>query len=327
MSTQSEPTIETWIAAQRQSHLPPNEEQLAAFRDLFVTSSPDADGLSQIATRIAKPYIKPWDESRVDRLWVIIHSAVEELTSQNDKLVALVLALQRLPDGKGLRGVHRIGVVSDYSEKDPDRGKNRKAFVNYNTFLAKLTAQSGDVNILLLQRDRGGRLMRWALERTPWDENSPTYEPPDGPWVSDDDSDEDSDEDSAEYSDGDEGDKEEEGVQEEEEDDGVEEEEEEEEDPNYKITLLDAIVPAAAQWIKYCPRQMYEMAAAGGEMSNDNHSNFDTKRGYYSLERWAYWRNRFEEISTMEMLEEGTRRIAQETMERMDAMAKELAKE
>lgn len=57
-----------------------------------------------------------------------------------------------------------------------------------------------------------------------------------------------------------------------------------------------------------------------------NGTNFGTKMGW-SLERWAYWRKRFEEISTMEELEEATRCIAKDSVERMDAIQKEVSEQ
>ncbi|KAK7999700.1 hypothetical protein PG990_012300 [Apiospora arundinis] len=346
MPIPSEPTIDSWAAAQKQAALPPTDEQLDALSNLFSSTTSNPEELSEIASRVAKPHIKAWEECNVEALWFIIQDAVDKLPSQNDKLAALVIALQRLPDGKGvmhgpehqdpafidlpLFNNHWTEWVDmsfgDLGEKHPERESNRRAWVNQNAFLAKITAQAGDVKLLLDQRSRGGSLLRWALERTPWDESSPTYQPPYPPMDTEDaiiiggDSDSDEEEDEGEDGKGEDGN---------EEDDGDEEAEEDDDDdemmPNDKITVLDALVPAAAQWIKYCPQQMYEMAAAGGEMGGEyetNGTNFGTKMGY-SLERWAYWRKRFEEMSTMEELEDGTRCAAKESMERMDAISKE----
>lgn len=184
--------------------------------------------------------------------------------------------------------------------------------MNQNAFMAKITAQAGGVEKLREERQRGGVCLRMALERTPWDQNSPTYQAPDEPM-----------EDAMTFSDDEGNDEDEDGGEEEEEED-EEGEEEEEVDPNAEITVLDALVPAAAQWILHCPHELHDKAVAGGEMDSEydhNGTNFGTKKGW-SLDRWAYWRKRFEEISNMEQLEESTKRIAKEAMEKMEATSK-----
>jgi hypothetical protein len=127
--------------------------------------------------------------------------------------------------------------------------------MNQHAFLAKLTARAGDVKVLD-QQGRGGEALRQALERTPWNSESLTY---------------DDDEDAE------------------------------------KVTVLDAQVPAAAQWILYCPRALYEQAINGGAMDleyEQNATNFGTQKGW-SMERWNFGRNRFEEISNMRELPDG----------------------
>ncbi|CAG9982042.1 unnamed protein product [Clonostachys byssicola] len=326
MSAHTEPTIDSWVAAQKQASQPLADKHLAAFKDLFSGTAKTPGEISELASRIAEPYIKPSGESPVAGLWFAIQDAVDKLPSQNDKLAALVIALQRLPDGKGVSGPepwfshlpefdnHWTEWVAmsfgDLKEDDPNRQANRQAWVNQNSFMAKITAQAGGVEKLREERQRGGVCLRMALERTPWDKNSPTYQAPPGPM-----------EDAMTFSDDEDNDKDEDGVEGGEEDD---EEEEEEADPNTKTTVLDALVPAAAQWIIHCPRELYEKAVEGGEMDSEydhNGTNFGTKKGW-SLDRWAYWRKRFEEISNMENLEDSTRRIAKASVEKMDATSK-----
>ncbi|KAK8863408.1 hypothetical protein PGQ11_009643 [Apiospora arundinis] len=329
MSAHTEPTIDSWVAGQKQVSRPLSDKHLAAFKDLFSGTAKTPDEISEVASRIAEPCLKPFSESPITGLWHTIQDAVEKLPSQNDKLAALVVSLQRLPDGKGVLGPdpwfsdlpefdnHWTEWVamsfSDLKESNPDRQANRQAWVNQNAFMAKITAQAGGVEKLREERQRGGVCLRMALERTPWDQDSPTYQAPDGPM-----------EDAMTFSDDENNDDGEDGGEEEEEED-EEGEEEEETDPNAEITVLDALVPAAAQWILNCPRELYEKAAAGGEMDSEydhNGTNFGTKKGW-SLDRWAYWRKRFEEISNMEQLEDSTRRIAKEAMDKMDATSKE----
>ncbi|KAK8075359.1 hypothetical protein PG997_010022 [Apiospora hydei] len=320
MSKSSEPTFESWAAAQKQRYKP-TDEQLAAFRDLFGNASPSAAEMSEIASCIARPCIKPWDGSPpITDLWCVLKSAVDELPSQSDKLVALLLELQRLPDGKGVMGpdpwfvdlpLFDNFVTEWWDVSYPDPHEGRQAWANENAFLAKLTAQAGGIEMFVAQSQRGGVCLRRALERTPWDQSSPTYIDPDPPmegdWMIVSSDDEDS------------------GYEDDESEEGAEEDEEGVEDPNLQITVLDVLVPAAAQWIRFCPRELYEKAVAGVEMDMEydcNGTNFGTKMGW-SLERWEYWRKRFEEVSTMEMLEVDTRRIAKEAAERMSTFSQE----
>lgn len=80
--------IDAWVEAQKKAKQPHSEEQLNAFR-IFLESA--ATDLSQIATRIAKPYIKPWNQTPILSLWDAIADAVDKFPSQNDKLVELVI--------------------------------------------------------------------------------------------------------------------------------------------------------------------------------------------------------------------------------------------
>lgn len=51
-----------------------------------------------------------------------------------------------------------------------------------------------------------------------------------------------------------------------------------------------------------------------------NGTNFGTQKGW-SIGRWSYWRKRFEEISNMDKLEDGTRNIAKQAADRMDIIS------
>ncbi|KAK8061750.1 hypothetical protein PG994_008116 [Apiospora phragmitis] len=252
MSMPPEPMFALWATAQKHVYQPPSDEQMTAFRDLFSNTSPSAVEVSEISSRIAKPCIKPWRESPIQGLWSVIQNAVDELSSQNDKLVALLLAMQRLPDGKGVQGPGPWFV-------------DLPLFDNHWSEWVDMSC----IELFLEQRQRGGVSLRRALERTPWDQSSPTCQPPPCPIAggftdSEDDSDDTGNEDG-----GNQGDE-------------IDEKEEDREDPNSRITVLDVLVPAAAQWIQYFPREIYEKAAAGGEMDSEydhNGTNFGTKKG------------------------------------------------
>ncbi|KAI2630111.1 hypothetical protein GGS21DRAFT_492223 [Xylaria nigripes] len=170
--------IDAWARAQKELPRPPTDAEMAAFVD--VLNAPTGD-LWQLAPKLGGLYIKPFDESRIDVFWFVLGDAVNKLTSQNDKLVELIIKLQRLPDGKGVLGPNPwwsdLPYFNNYwtewqqfqFEHKPeslDYASNCQANVNRNAFLAKMTARRGKVPVLD-QRDRGGEALRQALEHTP----------------------------------------------------------------------------------------------------------------------------------------------------------------
>lgn len=92
-------TYQDFLAAQEAQEYAADPAQLSALKALF--SDPSAN-ISHIAQRAAAPIIKALDEIPgvpVDTFafWRTIAAAVKELPQYNDKLVKLVLELQKVP--------------------------------------------------------------------------------------------------------------------------------------------------------------------------------------------------------------------------------------
>ncbi|KAI1388389.1 uncharacterized protein F4822DRAFT_244790 [Hypoxylon trugodes] len=195
--------IDAWIEARKQEDDPLRltNTEAEAWRQFL---NAPASEVAHHAKQIALPNIRPIqdDDCRLHELWNALAEAVNDFTDQNDKLAQFVVELHRLPDGKGIAGAwpffeplpefdifwtEWIQFQFDHSqldESDPEHQKNRQAHINQHTFLAKITAQGapdkatgGNWNPVLDQRERGGLAFTWALERTPWDEESPSYDP------------------------------------------------------------------------------------------------------------------------------------------------------
>ncbi|KAI0908620.1 hypothetical protein F4823DRAFT_487108 [Ustulina deusta] len=168
--------IEAWARALKKYPQPPTDAELAVFIEFLKAPSSD---VWQLAPRIGAFYIKRFAESRVGIFWFMLGDAVNNLTSQNDKLAQLVLKLQRLPDGRGVLGPDPwwsdLPYFNNYwsewqqfwsNPQTSDYLSNCQANINRNAFLAKMTARMGNVPVLD-QRNRGGEALKHALERTP----------------------------------------------------------------------------------------------------------------------------------------------------------------
>jgi hypothetical protein len=86
------------------------------------------------------------------------------------------------------------------------------------------------------------------------------------------------------------------------------------------IRILNAKIPAAAQWIKHVGQRLYEMEgelAGEGDWQNDRFNVKWTGSKGWSKERFAFWRERFEWMTTITALEKSTQRIARECAGRM----------
>lgn len=86
------------------------------------------------------------------------------------------------------------------------------------------------------------------------------------------------------------------------------------------IRILNAKVPAAAQWIKYTCERVYEMK---GELFGEYDWQEDSlnvkwkgEKGW-SKERFRFWRERFEWMTTVTALEHSTKKIARECADSM----------
>lgn len=83
-----------------------------------------------------------------------------------------------------------------------------------------------------------------------------------------------------------------------------------------EIKALDGWVPAAHQWIKYCA---YELYVQDGDMGSEWPSKWKGKKGW-SKERWAFWKQRFQWVTTLSPLKDSTREIAEWCVERMNGI-------
>ncbi|KAL7624427.1 hypothetical protein AAE478_005991 [Parahypoxylon ruwenzoriense] len=189
--------IDAWIEARRKKSQPLTDGEAEAWKQ-FLLAPPSE--VAHHARQIALPIMKTLDDpnNRITQLWSALSEAVDELTDQNDKLADFVLELQRFPDGKGILGskpwFYDLPLFDNFwtewiqfqfsesDEPDPDRDVHRQANVNQNAFLAKITAHAsgtdaGKTIVALDQRERGAKALIRALERTPWDENSVTFDP------------------------------------------------------------------------------------------------------------------------------------------------------
>ncbi|KAE8312646.1 hypothetical protein BDV41DRAFT_588900 [Aspergillus transmontanensis] len=81
------------------------------------------------------------------------------------------------------------------------------------------------------------------------------------------------------------------------------------------IRTLDGFVPAAAVWIEYCGKEIHDK---GGYIDQEIPA-WDKWTGLvgWSKERWAFWKERFEWISTVTALDRQTRKIATKLVEPM----------
>ena len=99
----SHTTWEEFIKLQENHETPITSEQLSALTKLFAEPNISA---SEIAMQITTPILKALEkepDSPVDcfRLWRTIADAVKQLTNFNDRLVELVVEIQRVPDSTG----------------------------------------------------------------------------------------------------------------------------------------------------------------------------------------------------------------------------------
>jgi len=86
------------------------------------------------------------------------------------------------------------------------------------------------------------------------------------------------------------------------------------------IKILNAKIPAAAQWIQITGQRLYEMEGKleGEHDWQDEALNSKWKGGKgWSKERFVFWRERFEWMTTITALEKSTQRIARDCAERM----------
>lgn len=104
-------TWEDYIRLQRaQGSLLIWPQQLDALERLFFNTKPEAEDLLQIAVDLVAPILEGQELDVVDLkhkaswsiLWSIFLDVIQDLPDQNDKLVDVVLALQKLTDADGV---------------------------------------------------------------------------------------------------------------------------------------------------------------------------------------------------------------------------------
>jgi hypothetical protein len=88
-----------------------------------------------------------------------------------------------------------------------------------------------------------------------------------------------------------------------------------------QVSRLDVDVPACLSWFQTCAGDLYDMADHTDAQpmrweDGDRLTNWTGPKGW-SLERWAYWRRRFEEIADMEVLKPETREMARKCVVKM----------
>ncbi|KAF2638024.1 hypothetical protein P280DRAFT_405719 [Massarina eburnea CBS 473.64] len=254
--------------------------------------------MSAIVKEAASPIIQNIPNEPVpqnpncDYLWHILEEAVDQFTDDIDKFVDFVVELQKLPDGDRVfeqlpqfrNHWTEFGYrMTDWPSDEEDREAKRQAQTNQHAFLAKLSTRGVPEYD---QIGRAGFTFRSTCEFAPWEiVHFPDIE---------------------------------ERYDEEDDEDWPETRDRELE--LYSIKILNAKVPAAAQWIRWVGQRVYEMEGEiEGEFEWQNealNSKWNGEKGC-SKERFAFWRKRFEWISTVTALEKDTQRIARECAELM----------
>ncbi|KAI9931377.1 hypothetical protein ASPWEDRAFT_169780 [Aspergillus wentii DTO 134E9] len=287
---------DTYVAASVNPKYPPPTELVLALKSLVTTSTPAEDVARQsVSGFIEGTQSHPYPGAFHGLLFALIR----KYTEQNDRFVDFIVALETLPDPTGeinqLAGFNEYMTefAFDYVDRpfsDPEPNVSRQGWVNVNAFTAKL--HNRGLPTSGRQLVRGGQILRRALERAQWE----VYHHPD------------IDEDLEDFED----DEEEEYCQRR--DRFMEE---------MDIRTLNANAPAAAQWIKYCGKEIYNMEGSLGREVTIITTKWTGKPPGWSKERWAFWKERFEWIAGVTALDRKTRRIAKETAEEMSRIEQE----
>lgn len=89
------------------------------------------------------------------------------------------------------------------------------------------------------------------------------------------------------------------------------------------VRTLDGWVPAAAQWIKYCGREIYDKT---GFLGAEWPSKWSGEAGW-SKERWGFWKERFAWIAKVTALDRSTRNTATDMVVLMNQIEEEVVEE
>ncbi|KAF2866052.1 hypothetical protein BDV95DRAFT_553144 [Massariosphaeria phaeospora] len=225
-----------------------------------------------------------------------LNVAVRELTEYNDKLVELVYKMHNIP------GEEEAGIVLGYfnsewiefgwdfkfpSQSDPDRDAKLQSWINMNAFCAKLSTK-GDSKVD--RRWDSDWVFRTPLEKTPWEDSDNTD------LLVDVDLDDPKEKASYEYA--------------------LE---------KRNIKALNFWIPGAAVWIKINGKGIYDMKGKMGREYDWVPTNWKGLKGW-SKERFGYWRERFEWVSTVEVLDSRTKGDAREAAKIMKSIEENAAK-
>ncbi|EAW23643.1 DUF3632 domain-containing protein [Aspergillus fischeri NRRL 181] len=290
---------EAFITAQSRKKYPAPASMLSAIKSLLADPStpPSAAAREAVSCYIQETNPDPDYTS----LWPLLFATIGKFTDQNDRLVDFIAELHSLTECNG--AFSRLDGLSEYMTEfvfdyqlqaqtdkadvdhpyyDPQRDEKRQAWVNVNSFAAKLYARGIRANHVGHLR-HGGWVLRKTLEKAPWEKVH--HED-----IEQELEDLDNDDDDEEYC--------------ELRDHLLEE---------IDIRTLNGWVPAAAQWIRHCGREIYAME---GSMGREFPTKWTGSEGW-SKERWAFWKERFEWVSLVTALDRKTRRIAKETVQEM----------
>ncbi|RAL15960.1 DUF3632 domain-containing protein [Aspergillus homomorphus CBS 101889] len=282
---------EAFLAEEAGDEWPPRVEILTAFRSLLLDpSAPVSDIARACMSRvIAEANPRP----QYGDLWSTLLGAVERFPEQCDRLVDFLIAIHQLPDCDGefqwLEGfmMHLDEFTYDYADhcfNEAKRDAERQRFVNANIFTIKFYQRLPRPNRFGSLINRGSWVLRKTLEHAPWENfHHPRVE----------NSIRDIEED-------------EEAFYNQKRDEALE---------VLDVRTLNGFVPAAAVWIGYCGKEIFEKEGSLGREI----AAYDKWKGQggWSKERWAFWKERFEWISNVTALDRKTRRIAKETVEWM----------
>ncbi|KAG6314869.1 hypothetical protein E4U22_008365 [Claviceps purpurea] len=294
-------TAKEFIAAEKTKESPLIPEQLGALTAFFLD---DTVPTSKIAHDLTRPVISLHEAAEKNpdlldtfdhgRLWSSLADAVRKLPDFHDKIVDLLVEIQKVSDP-----ANHFASMVDYQSywtefafdfkvprsNDPERETKRQAWINMNTFCAKISKRRIPQ---LDERTRAAWLFKESLERAPWEQ----FHHPDLDEQLDDDP-----------------------------DDEVVAEECAYELECRDVRVLEYWAPAAAAWMKIDAQGIYEME---GKISEADEEGWDpvtwTGPKGWSKERFAYWRERFEWISKVTVLQRSTRKDAAEAAEAMKSV-------
>ncbi|KNG85045.1 hypothetical protein ANOM_006966 [Aspergillus nomiae NRRL 13137] len=285
----SNPHYESFLAEQAVQKWPPREDTLTAFRFLLTDSSVSPAEVAKMALSCATTEANSIPE--YGDIWSVLMAAVERFPEQSDRLVDFTVALQQLPhydgemhelDGLAMHLAEFTFNHADHSFNETTRDQERRGFVNANLFTAKLYLRIPRPNPFGFFIGFGSQVLRKTLESAPWEKfHHPRIE----------------------------------AYLEDVEEDWLYEKLRDEELEEIDIRTLNGFVPAAAVWIEYCGKEIYDKAGSLGR-EIPAWDKWTGPEGW-SKERWAFWKKRFEWISTVTALDRTTRRIATNLVEQM----------